>query len=73
MGTSWIKRHRHETDERLATDKKAYKAWKAKFLNARGKVSEVKIRDWYRAYQANAYPHWPTSKAYFAEQEALED
>ena len=31
MGNNWIKRHRHETDDRIRRDKIRYDKWKVEF------------------------------------------
>jgi|ETNvirenome_6_85_1030632.scaffolds.fasta_scaffold70759_2 hypothetical protein len=59
MGTSWVKRHRDETDDFKAAKKKAYSKWKAEFTDLEGKWNETKIQKWLKEYRAAKFPDWP--------------
>ncbi len=59
MGTSWMKRHRHETDEFKTAEKKAYSKWKSSFTDAYGKWNEKKVQAWLKEYRAERFPLWP--------------
>lgn len=46
MGTSWTKRHEHETKEYQTAERKRYDSWKSQFTDKNGKWSESLVRAW---------------------------
>ena len=62
MGTSWIKRHKHEQEGngRIERDKKRYEEWKAQFCTYNGSTlrwNEDKISRWMEQRRALSISH----------------